>query len=868
MKKSNLVFLTIAFVFFFTTANASFTEISFFPNIQTIGIIVSGSSLEDNALMEFRQIGDSDWLLGHPLTLIDDGRLAGSLFSLRAATSYEVKVTQNGVEISGIVSTKEENLTFLPSSTIYIDAAASPGGDGSYAAPFQTIQEGVNASAPGTEILVNNGVYHEEVNFLSSGTPNNWIRVKANGSAVILDGSLPLYGDIWTPHPTENNVWFYDLGSSSDRFYMAKDNQEQVYRYPDMNGLILGQGLDETDMPEGWFKEENTSILYVRSTDNPASHSWQLADKNYAFNAEGNDWIWIQGFEIKYFGANQEGRGIRFNNCSHVVIRNNTLKNNLQGIDICWDGSANQGNDTRIENNNISDFPVDSWPWDAVKHSTAETSGIILAGHQQAIVRNNELHNLFNGIYVGRWEDLENTELCTDVDVYNNRIHHIGDDGLEPEGACINNRFHHNNFNFGLVPMSLAPITYGPVWVLRNQFSNYNGTGLKFGIEEYNPDGKVFVYHNTIWTDSLHNGNIVETMPAVTYYERSDNWKMRNNIFRGTWYALRHKVPADLVGHDWDYNNWYTTQGEDFFIMKDDSIYQSTTDFYAATGLEQHGYIHPPGLSNPYGNDFHLQPISQNIDAGILIPGINDNFQGTAPDVGAYEDGHLTALSLKVFLQGPLDANTLLMNDNLRQNQSISLTSPYAYYNFLEINSGGETMASSAMAVIGNDAIVDWLLIELRDGNNPSIVIETKAALLQRDGDVVDLDGVSLPRFENIPIDQIFVAIRHRNHFGIQTASSFSTGEEISIDFTDPSVPLHGISPAINIASVRAMISGDANHDGQINPVDKNNFWRIENGVPFDYLNTKADFNLDGIVNPVDLNGYWRTNNSKIEQLD
>jgi hypothetical protein len=43
-------------------------------------------------------------------------------------------------------------------------------------------------------------------------------------------------------------------------------------------------------------------------------------------------------------------------------------------------------------------------------------------------------------------------------------------------------------------------------------------------------------------------------------------------------------------------------------------------------------------LSNPYLDDtFHLDPYSPLIDAGELIPGVNDNYGGNAPDVGALE---------------------------------------------------------------------------------------------------------------------------------------------------------------------------------------------------------------------------------------
>lgn len=225
-------------------------------------------------------------------------------------------------------------------------------------------------------------------------------------------------------------------------------------------------------------------------------------------------------------------------------------------------------------------------------------------------------------------------------------------------------------------------------------------------------------------------------------------------------------------------------------------------------------------------------------------------------------------LNLKVYLEGAYNENNQLMNDNLRQLGVIPLVEPYTSFGFTQVNGGGESTSSSVLTMTGNNAIVDWIFVELRDSNSPTTIVATQSALLQRDGDVVSVDGSSPILFSGVSNTEVFVVLRHRNHFGIRTNNTFSTANPINVNFTSTSLSLFGLNPTNSIGNVRVMIAADANLDGQVNAVDKNNYWRIENGELYNYLNSKADFNLDGAVNPVDKNSYWRINNSRVEQLD
>ena len=163
----------------------------------------------------------------------------------------------------------------------------------------------------------------------------------------------------------------------------------------------------------------------------------------------------------------------------------------------------------------------------------------------------------------------------------------------------------------------------------------------------------------------------------------------------------------------------------------------------------------------------------------------------------------------------------------------------------------------------------------MRDGSNPSFVIESQAALVQRDGDIVSpMDGTSDLMFQDPSLiyNDIVVAIKHRNHFGVRNLNPIvvTGGSNIfTLDFSSLGLPIFGGNNAMNSdGGLRFMIAGDANSDGAINSIDLNANWRLENGHEFIYSNIKSDFNLDGFVNSVDKNWYWRPNNGLSEFLD
>ncbi len=158
--------------------------------------------------------------------------------------------------------------------------------------------------------------------------------------------------------------------------YLARDG-ERYFRYESLADLVNTRTYGTTVMKEGWFFDPETLQLYVRSTDDPSNHTWQLPTLNHAFSAKGQNWLWIEGFEVRYYGTTTSSCGVCMTDTSHVVIRKNRIHHIQIGVFIKWLGEFYQGNDTRIEYNEIYDSPVDEWPWEAVK-------GHIHGGHSHS----------------------------------------------------------------------------------------------------------------------------------------------------------------------------------------------------------------------------------------------------------------------------------------------------------------------------------------------------------------------------------------------------------------------------------------------------------------------------------------------------
>lgn len=212
-----------------------------------------------------------------------------------------------------------------------------------------------------------------------------------------------------------------------------------------------------------------------------------------------------------------------------------------------------------------------------------------------------------------------------------------------------------------------------------------------------------------------------------------------------------------------------------------------------------------------------------------------------------------TPVQLHANLEGPFNGTN--MNDALRQAGLIPTTEPYTALGLNVGSGGGETVGVDRLAVVGDSAVVDWVLVELRSSADPAIILETRSALLLRNGAIVSSVG-SHPLVFGYASGSFNLAVRHRNHLGVMTGAPVAfTGSLVTVDFRSTSTGTWGTEAQKTIGSGRAMWSGNTNGDDVLKYTGSGNdrdpiLVRIGGIIPtntvFGYF--IEDCNLNGVV--------------------
>ena len=228
---------------------------------------------------------------------------------------------------------------------------------------------------------------------------------------------------------------------------------------------------------------------------------------------------------------------------------------------------------------------------------------------------------------------------CVAIDFYNNDLSEAVDDGIEADYGCHNVRVFQNRIVNAHAGLSAQPFYGGPVYFVRNELYNITSLSLKL----HNWCTGLEIYHNTM----------VCARGAFRSYSRWQNGILRNNLFLGaSGYAMETGSPHPSTSLD--YNGYRRADPErliKWFDGEKEARYPSLDAFAEATGFEKHGVMadfdvfvraSAPVEGTTYRADFGdltLKPKAVAVDAGVVLPNLNDRYTGDAPDLGCFEQG-------------------------------------------------------------------------------------------------------------------------------------------------------------------------------------------------------------------------------------
>ena len=213
-------------------------------------------------------------------------------------------------------------------------------------------------------------------------------------------------------------------------------------------------------------------------------------------------------------------------------------------------------------------------------------------------------------------------------------------------------------------------------------------------------------------------------------------------------------------------------------------------------------------------------------------------------------------LAVKLFLEGAYDTNISLMRDDLRAAGLVPNSEPHTGLTFTQASDGGgEVLQAGVAARTGNDAIVDWVQVELRNANTPTQIVATRGALVQRDGDVVAEDGVT-PISLLAAAGSYHVAVRHRNHFGCMTAAPIALSTTTTpLDLSMAATSTYGTEARKTQGALQLLWAGNVFRDATLRYTGAENdrdpiLSAIGGSVPSATANgyRMEDTNLDGVV--------------------
>ncbi len=350
---------------------------------------------------------------------------------------------------------------------------------------------------------------------------------------------------------------------------------------------------------------------------------------------------------------------------SGFTLKHSRLENIGRGVEDDWSGSKDFYIADNVFIGRHDPNKLQSWWTPAVWAKFPGYPALITSEYavkiygQGHVVAYNYVANWHDGIDIATYGDPDGTpnetrdRVPVSIDIYNNDIYNVADNCIEADGGAHNIRVFRNRcFNSAGGALSAQPTFGGPLYFYQNLvYDTTTGGPLKL----IDTPAGVLIYQNTF----VGQGRLMGPASNVHFL---------NNLILGDGWAEPVLNLRTFTNYSTsDYNGFRPNPGVDdafewsspkFEVAADYQgplvvrHFKSLKEFSEATGQERHSVLldydvfvnvripdksDPQRLYHPEDFDFRLKPSSAAVDAGVLLPTINDDFTGRSPDLGAYE---------------------------------------------------------------------------------------------------------------------------------------------------------------------------------------------------------------------------------------
>jgi len=264
-------------------------------------------------------------------------------------------------------------------------------------------------------------------------------------------------------------------------------------------------------------------------------------------------------------------------------------------------------------------------------------------------IRSTEDHGFNDGIGGGSNFSLEGSP-NRDSDIYGNIIANCWDDAIESEGANLNVRIWGNYIDQTFTFVATAGTSKGPLYIYRNVFGRSRithqdpsgGTIFKTagvnrsltvdGEEIFGDRGRRYILHNTALQP--HGAMDVFSGHGVC------NAVVRNNLLQ----VRGRTFPSSLdAGPRNDFRNNLTGGYLGGGFVRAMFVPSERLEWFLATEVPaiKWGKVAYERSGKKFSiTDPVVRVRNPALDAGARLPGFNDDYQGDAPDIGAFENGN------------------------------------------------------------------------------------------------------------------------------------------------------------------------------------------------------------------------------------